>query len=390
MSNLASKNSPLVPRKSSGIATKTSPHYPPKSSDTRQPDVFGECAENINSAARTIDLQSAGDKSKPLPPKKPLPSLPKGMLLPGQKPSSSEVPSSKPPLPQKPPPDLSSSSKTDCSQSSVAALAQKLSTIPVFPFRDNNSGKVGPSPGTSPRPSPHSSPRPSPRHLPTSFLPDKSDSKAVSGLAKSNDAAKPKLLPRPGAAPQKSPSTCSQPTSPRGQETQKHPPRRPSPPSADAVARARSRSSTVESLEDRESNPADDTPEEIDGLVRKSSLPERRKKSKSVSDGDIHRVASAEDQSEYAYAYEHTHLGETPPKRSLSARNPPTAAVNESDAAYVAPDESVVNEFMEDIHGKSTSISYEVADEQSVAGFIDSLKNKQTLNGMPVGELSYM
>ena len=50
-----------------------------------------------------------------------------------------------------------------------------------------------------------------------------------------------------------------------GQETQKHPPRRPSPPSADAVARARSRSSTVESLEDKESNPADDIPEEIDG-----------------------------------------------------------------------------------------------------------------------------
>lgn len=62
--------------------------------------------------------------------------------------------------------------------------------------------------------------------------------------------------------------------------------------------------------------------------------------------------------------------------------------MEESDGTYVAPDESVVNEFMEDIHGKSSSMSYEVADEQSVAGFMDSLKKKQqTLNGMPAGKL---
>lgn len=47
-----------------------------------------------------------------------------------------------------------------------------------------------------------------------------------------------------------------------GQETPKHPPVRPSPPSAEAVARVRSR--TVESLEDKESHSGDDTGE-IDG-----------------------------------------------------------------------------------------------------------------------------
>ena len=46
---------------------------------------------------------------------------------------------------------------------------------------------------------------------------------------------------------------------------------------------------------------------------------------------------------------------------------------------------------MKDIHGKSTSMTYEVADEQSVAGFMDSLKIKnQTLNGMPAGKLSLL
>lgn len=43
---------------------------------------------------------------------------------------------------------------------------------------------------------------------------------------------------------------------------------------------------------------------------------------------------------------------------------------------------------MEDIHGKRTSMTYAVADEQSVAGFMDSLKENQTLNGMPAGKLS--
>ena len=92
------------------------------------------------------------------------------------------------------------------------------------------------------------------------------------------------------------------------------------------------------------------------------------------------------DQSEYSYAYEHTLLGTSPPKRALSARNPPTAVLDESDGTYVTPDESVVNEFMEDIQEKRTVVSHEVADEQAVAGFMDSLKRKQTLNGMLCGE----
>ena len=48
-----------------------------------------------------------------------------------------------------------------------------------------------------------------------------------------------------------------------GQETQKHPPVRPSPPSTEAVARASSR--TVESLEENETHLTDNTPEESDG-----------------------------------------------------------------------------------------------------------------------------
>ena len=93
-------------------------------------------------------------------------------------------------------------------------------------------------------------------------------------------------------------------------------------------------------------------------------------------------------QSQYSYAYEHNFLGVSPPKQSLSARDPPSASVSEPDNAYVAPEESIVNEFMEDIRGKSSSMSYEVADEQSVAGFMNRLKRIQTLNGMPAGKLS--
>lgn len=200
--------SPPVTRKSSGIRTKTSPQYPRKISDTRQPDSSGDSAittQDITSASRTVDLPPAGDKSKPVPPKKPLPSLPKGMALPGQKPPGSEALSSKPPLPQKPPPELGSSPKKDCPQSSVAALAQKLSTIPVFPFRDNNTGKTSgsfPSPGTSPRASPLSSPRPSPRNLQV----------LSSSSPKPLDVGKPNPPPRPGVSQQKS---SSQPSSPR-------------------------------------------------------------------------------------------------------------------------------------------------------------------------------
>ena len=47
------------------------------------------------------------------------------------------------------------------------------------------------------------------------------------------------------------------------QETEKHSPARPSPPSAEAVARARSR--TVESLEENESHFIDKSTKEMDG-----------------------------------------------------------------------------------------------------------------------------
>ena len=92
-------------------------------------------------------------------------------------------------------------------------------------------------------------------------------------------------------------------------------------------------------------------------------------------------------QSQYSYAYDHSFLGVSPRKRSLSAHDPPSATVFECDSVYVAPEESIVNEFMEDMRGKSSSMTYEVADEQSVAGFMDSLKKNQTLNGMPAGKL---
>ena len=209
VNSTAGKMSPPTPRKSCGLATKTSPQCPPQLSDARQTEASEETAkiiENVNSAARTVDVDSPSDKSKPPPPKKPLPSLPKGMTSPG------EVASSKPPLPHKPLPDLASTSKTDSSQPSVAALAQKLSTNLVFPFNTGKPGGIFPSPGNSPRASPHSSPRPSPRNVPSSSAPEKSDSKVVVGTAKPNEVSKPKLLPRPGTSPQKSPS---QPSSPR-------------------------------------------------------------------------------------------------------------------------------------------------------------------------------
>lgn len=58
--------------------------------------------------------------------------------------------------------------------------------------------------------------------------------------------------------------------------------------------------------------------------------------------------------------------------------------------AYVTPDENVVNEFMRDISEESTLASYEVADEQTVAGLMSSLKRKQTLNGLTAGKLTYL
>ena len=93
------------------------------------------------------------------------------------------------------------------------------------------------------------------------------------------------------------------------------------------------------------------------------------------------------EQAEYSYAYEHAFLGASPPKQAQSARNPPSVPVDESDSTYVAPDENVVSEFMEELHEKKTATSYEAADELTVAGFIDSVRRKkQTLNGLTCGE----
>ena len=182
---VASKTSPPVTRKISGLKVETTPPSFRKASDTRQPEAVKDLSPNTS--PRTLYPSTASNKSKPLPPKKHLPSLPKDLASAGQ---TTTTEANKPSVPQKPPPDLSSSSK---GESSVAALAQKLSTILVFPFRDN---------GSSPRPSPHPSPRPS-RSQASNSPGDKSDSKPALGSVKPAEPAKPKLLPKPGVLPVK-------------------------------------------------------------------------------------------------------------------------------------------------------------------------------------------
>ncbi|XP_073252122.1 uncharacterized protein [Porites lutea] len=226
---VASKTSPPVIRKISGFKVETTPPSFRKASETRQPEAVKDLSPSTS--PRTLDPSTASNKSKPLPPKKPLPSLPKDLASAGQ---TTTTEANKPPVPQKPPPDLSLSSK---GESSVAALAQKLSTIPVFPFRDN---------GSSPRPSPHPSPRPS-RSQASNSPGDKSNSKPALGSVKPAEPSKPKLLPKPGGLPVKPQA---------GNEVQKQLPGRPSAPSAEVVTRTRSK--TVESLEDNDS----DTPSE--------------------------------------------------------------------------------------------------------------------------------
>ena len=68
--------------------------------------------------------------------------------------------------------------------------------------------------------------------------------------------------------------------------------------------------------------------------------------------------------------------------------NPPSFVAD--NGAYVTPDENVVNEFMQDISEERILASYEVADEQTVAGLMSSLKRKQTLNGLTAGKLTYL
>lgn len=192
-----SKISPPVLQKSGGIGIRTSPQLPCKSSEIRQ----AETVISLNASPRDPDSSSTTcNKSKPLPPKKPLPSLPKGLSR--QNMVTETTTASKPPVPQKPPPELApASSASDTSQPSVAVLAQKLSTIPVFPFRDASTGKVGifPSPGTSPRSSPLSSPRPTSHNPAANSLSEK----PTIDITKPNVTAKPKLRPKPGSLPEK-------------------------------------------------------------------------------------------------------------------------------------------------------------------------------------------
>lgn len=190
-----SKTSPPVLRKISGLEIKTSPRLPLKSSETRPVETASP-----NISPRTHDSSSTSNKSKPLPPKKPLPSLPKDLS--GQNTTTETSVGSKPSLPQKAPPDLASSSTNDSSQPSVAELAQKLSTMPVFAFRDASSGKMG----VSPRPSPHSSPRLTTRKAPSNALLDKSESRPSASVTRTSEVAKPKLRPKPGAALEKTPT----------------------------------------------------------------------------------------------------------------------------------------------------------------------------------------
>ncbi|XP_073251927.1 uncharacterized protein [Porites lutea] len=415
---VASKTSPPVIRKIGGFKVETTPPSFRKASETRQPEAVKDLSPNTS--PRTLDPSTASNKSKPLPPKKPLPSLPKDLASAGQ---TTTTEANKPPVPHKPPPDLSSSSK---GESSVAALAQKLSTIPVFPFRDN---------GSSPRPSPHPSPRPS-RSQASNSPGDKSDSKPALGSVKPAEPFKPKLLPKPGGLPVKPQA---------GNEVQKQLPGRPSAPSAEVVARTRSK--TVESLEDNDS----DTPSETSVVgteTQKKRLATQRKTlhpvvnrsssngvqasrrppplppgatpvtekatvlkgpplppvprprpvsaydhtqgggvklsvSKSVSMSAISNVSLAEDQSQYSYAYEHAFIGTSPPMSASSAHSPARAPTDEAGGTYETPDDHVVSEFMEDIQEKrAAAAAYETADEQAVAGFVSSLKRKHTLNGL--------
>lgn len=207
ISNIANKMSPRLPYKSSGVASVISPQHPPQPNDTRQ---LKAVEENIKNT-RNFEISSAGEKSKPLPPKKPLPSFPKGMGTTGQKPVMGELSASKPYLPQKPPLELSSSPKTDQSQKSVAALAQKLSTIPVFPFRDDNGSRTGGAVFPSPVASPLSSPRLSPRNITSGASPDKSKLKSATVMAKVSEVGKPVLSSRPGTSLLKSQSQVTSP-----------------------------------------------------------------------------------------------------------------------------------------------------------------------------------
>ena len=187
-SDTEGKMQPPLSWKINGMGIKS-----PQSTVTRQ-------AETVpNLSPRILD---SGNKSKPSPPKKPLPSLPKELS--GQS-TTNETAARKPHLPQKPAPQIALSSSNGSSQPSVAVLAQKLSTITGFQFHEGSSGKPGllPSQGISPQISPHSSPRQIKRNQPSTWLSEKSETEARGRAIKTSGPTKSKILPKPGPAEEK-------------------------------------------------------------------------------------------------------------------------------------------------------------------------------------------
>lgn len=183
------KTQPPPLRKITGMGIKLSP----QSTVTTQAEIVPDLSPRI------LD---SGNKSKPSPPKKPLPSLPKELS--GQS-TTNETATRKPHLPQKPVPQIALSSSNGSSQPSVAALAQKLSTITAFQFHEGSSGKAGlfPSQGSSPQISPHSSPRQIKRNQPSTWLSEKSETEARGRAIKTSGPTKSKILPKPGPAEEK-------------------------------------------------------------------------------------------------------------------------------------------------------------------------------------------
>lgn len=188
-SDTEGKATPPLSWKINGMGIKLSP----QSTVTIQEETVS------NLSPRILDSRN---KSKPSPPKKPLPSLPKEVS--GQS-TTNETAARKPHLPQKPALEIALSSSNDSSQPSVATLAQKLSTITAFQFHEGSSGKAGLfSPqGTSPRSSPHSSPRQIMRNQPSSWLSEKSEAEARGRAIKASGPTKSKILPKPGPAEEK-------------------------------------------------------------------------------------------------------------------------------------------------------------------------------------------
>lgn len=417
------KTQPPPLRKITGMGIKLSP----QSTVTTQAEIVPDLSPRI------LD---SGNKSKPSPPKKPLPSLPKELS--GQS-TTNETATRKPHLPQKPVPQIALSSSNGSSQPSVAALAQKLSTITAFQFHEGSSGKAGlfPSQGSSPQISPHSSPRQIKRNQPSTWLSEKSETEARGRAIKTSGPTKSKILPNPGPAEEKAQNIAH--------DTRRNIPARPSLPSAEAMSRVRSR--TGDSLEDLpiasddspiqksnfpkkrlatrktfqlgESNPSSDSaqairrppplppeaslmnkkplivkgpplpavprPRPVSSVYQTHSLVVKAQLGKSVSVGGIiPRSSTAEEQSQYSYAYEHASFGANLPIPDPSADGTRTPFLDNFDGAYVAPDENVVIEFMEDLQGKKTEAAYDVLDDEAVTGFMDcvSTGGKQTLDGL--------